>query len=165
MIFILASLNKETSILLLLTFIIYFRKEHRLERSRYITLALAQAAIYIAIRIMLSLLYNHNPDNFLHFHLVNSILFLPHWLTFGVQVIVAIMMLLLLHNWSRKPALLKNALWMFVPLFVLTLPFSGLDEIRVFYEVYPVVMLLIFPSLAKILTGKDVLKNDLQIYS
>lgn len=165
MIFILASLNKETSILLLLTFIIYFRKEHRLERGRYITLALLQAAIYIAIRILLSLLYNHNPNNFLHFHLVNSILFLPYWLTFGVQVIVAIMILLLLHNWSRKPALLKNALWMFVPLFVLTLPFSGLDEIRVFYEVYPVVMLLIFPSVAKMLTGKDVLKNDLQIYS
>ena len=156
-IFLLACLNKETSILLLMTFLIHFFSRKRLDRKKYLTLALGQFSVYMVICVILSLFYSQNPDSFLNFHLLNSILFLPSWLTFRAQIVVAIIGALLFYNWSKKPPFLKAALWMFVPLFIFTLPFSGLDEIRVFYEVYPVIMLLLFPSLVKLITGKDIL--------
>jgi hypothetical protein len=51
-----------------------------------------------------------------------------------------------------------------VPLFILFVPFGYMGEIRVFYEVYPVIFLLIAQSTAIIL-GSTVNAQDAEISS
>ena len=57
---------------------------------------------------------------------------------------------LLVHRWSAKPLFLRRALWIAVPLLVLTFGLGFFDELRDYYEVYPVLVLLLAHTL---LTG------------
>jgi hypothetical protein len=53
-------------------------------------------------------------------------------------------------KWKAKPEFLKDALWIAVPLLILTFFLGYLDELRDYYEVFPVVFLLIAYNIASI---------------
>ena len=57
-------------------------------------------------------------------------------------------------GWRHKPALLKHALLVMAPiLLVMGLTVGQLDEIRAYYEVYPVVALLVADSAYRVLVA------------
>ena len=58
---------------------------------------------------------------------------------------------LISYKWKEKPAFLKAALCIAVPLFGTTLFFGFLDELRDYYEIYPILVLLIAHSIGNLL--------------
>ncbi len=155
LIFFLSCWNKETTILLTLIFIIHYRKKFFIEKKKYFTLLLSQLVIFIFIKVILSITFFDNPGSFVEFHLLdyNKILLNGYnLLTFSSLLFL---LLLVGYKWKEKPVFLKDSLWIVIPLFLLTLFLGFFDELRDYYEIYPVVVLLIGYSIAKIF-GVDI---------
>lgn len=141
--FTLATLNKETGLLLLLVYaLVYFGK---LKMAEFVQWATAQAVIYAGIRYWLLNLYSNNPGSAVEYYW-------PLYLEFPLLLLISLLALAVLcffiaRNWHRKPLFLRQALIMSAPLLLLYFLFGYPFEIRVFLEAYPVVyLLLIFPK-------------------
>ena len=152
--FFISCFNKETIILLTLIFAIHFYKDAEISRKLYYQLIAAQLMIFAAIKILLYILFMNNPGGFVEFHLIdrNYLLFNGYSLT--TFVVLLIIFLSIFSKWNEKPKFLKDALWIAVPLLILTLFFGFFDELRDYYEVFPIVVLLISFNIAKILGVK-----------
>ncbi len=148
-----ACANRETTILLCLTFCLYFFK--RMERRSFVRLLAAQGAIYLSIRGWLLLQFRNNPGGLLEWHLPEQIhvlgLLAASLIRLSPTAILAasfllagfVILFLTFYRWQAKPPFLRDALVTTLPpLLVLYIPFGIPFEIRVFYEVYPVIFLL-----------------------
>ncbi len=144
----LAAVNKETSILLILIFAVYYRLRPLSPRRHYLLLLGAQLGLYVLIRGALSLHFAGNPGTFLEFHLLdhNLQILLPFsiadaaaWLFVG---------LLLGIQWNKKPLLPRVGLLVLVVLCAMAVFFGYFDELRMYYEVFPSVCLLLCHSFA-----------------
>ena len=151
--FLIACFNKETIILLTMIFAIHFYNDKEMERKFYYKLIAAQLLIFGFIKILLFILFFDNPGGIVEFHLIdrNYLLFNGYSLT--TFVVLLIITLTIFSGWSEKPKFLKDALWIGIPLLILTLLFGFFDELRDYYEVLPVIILLISYSIAKILNA------------
>jgi hypothetical protein len=79
------------------------------------------------------------PFLFLHFHWVGrAVAIYPT--NFNVLFLLAAP--LVFGKWREKPLFLRRALWIAVPLSAGALCFGHFDEIRDYYEVYPIVVWL-----------------------
>ncbi|MEK9135917.1 MAG: hypothetical protein AAB393_02235 [Bacteroidota bacterium] len=151
LVFALATINKETAILLIGVFAL-----HELtlpSRTRLIAHIVAQLTIWGAIKGILASMFATNPGVFVEFHLLDHNL-VPHtdpfaWLYFAA--VVAAMWLLVRHRWSEKPVFLRRSLFVVaVPLLVLSFFFGYFDELRGYYEAYPIVFLLCVPTVVDV---------------
>jgi len=149
--FFIACLNKETIILLTLIFAIHFYKDAEVSRKLYYQLIAAQLILFAAIKILLYILFVNNPGGFVEFHLIDRNYLLFNGYSLATFVVLLIIFLSIFSKWSEKPKFLKDALWITVPLLILTLFLGFFDELRDYYEVFPVVVLLISFNIAKIL--------------
>ncbi|OGU69978.1 MAG: hypothetical protein A2W30_07360 [Ignavibacteria bacterium RBG_16_36_9] len=149
--FFISCFNKETVILLTMIFAIHFYKDAEISRKLYYQLIAAQLMIFAAIKILLYILFMNNPGGFVEFHLIdrNYLLFNGYSLT--TFIVLLIIFLSIFSKWNEKPKFLKDALWIAVPLLILTLFLGFFDELRDYYEVFPIVVLLISFNIAKIL--------------
>lgn len=141
--FSLATLNKETSLLLLLVYaLVYFGK---LKTAEFVQWATAQAVIYAGVRYWLLNLYSNNPGSAVEYYW-------PLYLEYPLLLLISLLALVLLcffivRGWNSKPLFLRRALVISAPLVLLYFLFGYPLEIRVFLEAYPVVyLLLIFPN-------------------
>jgi len=162
--FILACLNKETSGLLLIVFGIHFFDQRRMTRIKYAWLGGAQIFIIFAVNIALKIVYRDNPGGAVENYLIEHLKFLlvPYSLSFFVSW--GILFLSIFAHWNVKPQFLKDALWIGIPLFVSFIPFGFRDEIRVFYELYPIVVGLVAQTIALSLGIPVVTKDALTSY-
>lgn len=148
-----ACVNKETAILLTMIFTIhFFHATHGMSRTLFHKLLLYQICVFVLIKFALFYIFMANPGSFVEFHLFDHnmrMLFHPYPL--GTFLNWGIVMALVFYGWSEKPSFLKSGLWICVPLFLLTLLFGFLDELRDFYEVYPIVLLLSFHGINSLL--------------
>lgn len=146
LIFGLATLNKETSIILLIPFaLLYFP---RLERTRFALLSLAQLGVYALIKLALYVRFAPNPGGMVEVHWQDHLrLFqnLPVFMLLTAALVVILIVLPVAAGWRQKPRFLRQALWMVVPLLPLYFLFGVPFEVRVFMEVYPVIFLLLIP--------------------
>lgn len=150
----LACLNKETTILLTLVFVIHFLRDAWLERARFVRLVLLQLGLFVALKLALSWVFRANPGTFVELHLLDhnldvlkSFLLKP---SFAAEAPWLGVLLLTFYRWSSKPAFLRHALWILVPI-VAAMPLWGvLGELRVYYEAFPIVALLVVQSVAEI---------------
>ena len=140
----LASLNKETSVLIILVFIIYYWP--RLPRNSLINLLLAQTVIYAAIRAVLLYVYRDNPGApmliTLRTHYEQYLAYPPSILI--TLVFFAPLIFLMLRKWKRKHAFLQAGLAMFVALLGLFFVAGMPVEFRVFLDALPIVAALIY---------------------
>jgi hypothetical protein len=141
-IFVLASLNKETSILLLVAFsVVYYQK---LNRARFIQLAVIQIVVYGIIRLYLLDRFSQNP----------GIVAAPLWWLYISYPMISIVtmaffsaiVVLIKREWAMKPLFLRQSFMMAIPLTGLFLLFGYPFEFRTFFEVYPILFLLILPQ-------------------
>ena len=114
----------------------------------------------MAVKILLFILFKDNPGRFVEFHLIdrNYLLFNGYSLvTFVALVIISFSVF---SKWQEKPKFLKDALWIAIPLLILTLFLGFFDELRDYYEAFPVVVLLISFNFARILDVKISVLRD-----
>ena len=153
-VFILGCINKETIILLTMIYFLHHLKSSSISKFRFYSLLLIQIVIFLIVKMILFIVFKNNPGGFVIFHLFDYNLQTIGRMGIETAAALLIIAVAVFHGWKDKPALLKDALWIAVPLFVLTFFFGYIDEQRDFYELYPVLMLLILPSLCQILKLK-----------
>ncbi|MCH7964802.1 MAG: hypothetical protein IH852_12790 [Bacteroidetes bacterium] len=148
-IFLVGCINKETTILLTLVFYIFYKSG--LNKELFNKLLVAQLATFILVKSLLYFVFKNNPGTFIEFHLIDHNLRLLTGYDLTLAATVLGLVLLVLYKWNEKPKFLKTSLWMLIPLVILTLLLGYLDELRDYYEVYPVVIIFIAHSFARIL--------------
>ncbi|MBU4330903.1 MAG: hypothetical protein ABIK95_07285 [Acidobacteriota bacterium] len=148
LVFTLGCLNKETTVLLVLVYIIFFYPSAAAGQKIFFNLLVMQMLIFGVIKIGLFFLYLDNPGGLIIFHLIDHNLGLIKPYPPSFYLIWAALFLLLFYKWKEKPLFLKQALWIAVPLIVSCLFFGYLDELRDYYELYPIVLLLMVHSAA-----------------
>ena len=147
-----ACLNKETAILLTLIFFIYFFKLKTLVSNALLfRLFSCQIGIFLLIRAALVWTFRNNLGSSLEFHLFdhNLMLLRPPY-SLSALVVGLGLSLLVFYKWTEKPAFLKSGIWILAPLFIATLFFGYVDELRDYYEVYPILLLLASHSIGNI---------------
>ncbi len=154
-IFLFGCWNKETTILLTLIFLIHYRKGFVTEKKKYLTLLSLQLIIFIFVKLILSIAFINNPGSFIEFHLLDYNKILLNGYNLITFASLLFLFLLIGYKWNEKPIFLKDSLWIAVPLFLLTMFLGFFNELRDYYEVYPIIVLLIGYSIAK-LFGVDI---------
>ena len=158
LLFLPACVNRETAILFLPVYLAFYflrlRPSNPIAALRRIALPLlyatALAAAWYAIRFQINQRYLHNRGGVLDFHLVDHNLqvfaLMPlaaSWSLF-IALIVAIFCLT---NWSSKPQPLRwSLILLFIPLFAGSLLYGHVEELRVYFELYPLLFLLALPT-------------------
>ncbi len=138
----LAALNKETALLLPGFWLAYgwFLGNER-KGMPYWQLFFAQLAIVLPIYALISWLHRTNAGGLVEFN------WRVHAASYAaaptsIALIVAGLAAILLLAWRDAPSLLRGASALFLPLSALYLFFGWPYEFRVFYEVYPILVLL-----------------------
>lgn len=147
--YLVACINKETTILLTIIYFIYYR--HKFRADNFYKLLFFQLTIFAVIKVLLFVLFKSNLGTFVEFHLVNHNLGLLSGYNLSVAFAVLGLIMLIYYKWQEKPLFIRTTLWVLVPLVILTLFFGYLDELRDYYEVYPTVIILISHSIASVM--------------
>jgi hypothetical protein len=150
-IFILATLNKETSILLTGVF---FMREFKVMRNRSLVRHLVvQISVWIGVKAWITSIFKDNSGPFWESHLIDHNLALiskPHELFYFV-IAVAAFAILLHYKWAEKPVFLRRGFFItIIPLMLLALFFGYIDELRGYYEAFPFLFLLSLPTIVDI---------------
>jgi hypothetical protein len=144
--------NKETTVLLTLVFVIHFA---RAGNVKFRQLLGVQLLIFVVVKGALTVIFRDNPGSFVAFHLVDHNVYLLSPYELPTALAWLALALVVFHRWSEKPPFLRSAVWTVVPLVTMALFLGYLDELRGYYEAYPVVVLLASQTIANIM-GTDV---------
>lgn len=150
-VFLFAVINKETAILLSFVFVIHHLSDRRMPRLFFWRLLAIQMAIFVAVRAVISFVFRNNPGTFLEFHLFDHNIRLLRPYPLATVLSWFIVVFFVFYRWNEKPLFLRYAIWIAVPLVGMTVFFGFLDELRGYYELYPIVILLFAHTLAVIL--------------
>ena len=153
--FFISCFNKETTILLTLIFAIHYYKDSNISRKLYTQLMVMQLFIFAVVKILLYFIFINNAGGFVEFHLVDRNYLIFNGYSLNTFVVLVIIFLGTFSRWQEKPKFLKDALWIAVPLVILTFFLGFLDELRDYYEVLPIAILLISLNIARILGVND----------
>jgi hypothetical protein len=147
LIFILATLNKETAILL--TVLFFLKESKSMARSRLMGHGLLQFSLWIVIRAALVFVFRNNEGSLFDFHLVRNLglIFSPLDIIYFVGVSM-VFFVLVRYEWKRKPAFVREGLLVtLIPMIILALIFGYVDELRDYYEAFPFLFLLSLPTM------------------
>lgn len=158
--FCLALLNKETALLLIAVFAV---REYRLLPRRTLAAHVAaQVVLWGLVRGAVLYIYRDNPGLPLEFHLVDHNLPLlgrPVRLV-AFLAVIGFWTWMIGSGWSGKPAFVRRGfLIAFIPMAVMVLLFGFMDEYRDFYEVYPLMFLLMLPTVLGLEGGDVAVRN------
>ena len=149
LVFALGTLNKETTLFLVLIFALYYW--HRLPRRRLWSLTAAQLGIFALIQGALRYRFRNNPGATVEWHLPDQIatyqgifMHAPWWMAASL-VGLALIALAVIRSWKQKPEFLRVALTP-LPFFVVLMLLWGYPlEGRAAMEMLPVLALLMLP--------------------
>jgi hypothetical protein len=149
----LACLNKETTLLLTLLFVTYEGRGGRLTPFLFRRLLVAQLGIYVLIKLGLAGLFHGNPGGLTEFQLLHNLelVVFPYSYSISTAFTTLGVALMLFYGWARKPEFLKKGFWILPVLLGLTFFLGYLDELRDYYEAYPILLLMLFHTAAEIL--------------
>jgi hypothetical protein len=156
-------LNKETGLLLALVWAV---SEARKLRLRQLALGVClQVGFWLVVRGALFWYFRNNPGEPIALHLFRNVqvlavpgnwfLFRPvtEWLVLprGFNLFYVLGFIASLFALKRAPQFLKSACWVVLPVLVLTWLFGNVDEMRVYYEILPIVALVLFSGLYRLM--------------
>jgi hypothetical protein len=150
LLFPLICLNRETSFLLVLFWFVIILEKISFEK---IWLFLYQVFVWLGIRLILNTVFSNNggADAWIE-PLKNVGRFINNPLTTILHFfITAVLLYLVIKDWKYKPRFFKIAFMVFAPLltsmyFVMGQAF----EVRVFWEIYPVIVILSYPTIVEL---------------
>jgi hypothetical protein len=151
-VYVIGLLNKETMLLAGVAMMLWFAAQKGPRwRGRVMRHAMAHAALFAVVRLVLMIVYRDNPGEPAELRLLDNLIFYsyPYWFTAITSV--GAVVLLIGHDWQKKPLFLRLALWLTVPFFGLYLLAGSWGEIRVFYELFPIGYLLGVQTVAKVM--------------
>lgn len=137
-------LNRETSFLIVILSAVWFWRKMRL--MYWMDMIIVQGAMFLSIQSLIRIHYATYVGQESHIQLSENLNMFSHNLVLTVSLITgfAIILGLLVMNWSNRPKFLRVAfLTLFPILFVLYLVFGYGYEVRVFAEIFPIVWLLL----------------------
>jgi hypothetical protein len=157
--------NKETALLLTLVWAVSEAHKRKLKPRQLVVGAGLQFGFWLVVRGLLFWYFRNNPGESIALHLFrnaqvlavpgNWFLFRPvtDWLVLpmGFNVLYVLGFIASLFALKRVPQFLKDAYWVVLPVFVLTWLFGNVDEMRVYYELLPVVALVLFGGLYRLM--------------
>jgi hypothetical protein len=163
LVFAVCVLNKETGLLLTLVWAV--SEAHKLKPRQLVVGVGLQLGFWLVVRGLLFWSFRNNPGESIALHLFRNaqVLAVPgNWFLFrpvtvwlvlptGFSVLYVLGFIVSLFALKRAPQFLKDAFWIAVPLFVLTWLFGNVDEMRVYYELLPVVALVLFSGLYRLM--------------
>ena len=156
MLFAVATVNKETTILLTLVFAVHYLLRGRLPFNRALALLAAQVAIFLVIRGAISYVFRNNPGEVVEINWVNhnKVVLLDPSLMSKRLPLLAAAAAFGAWGWSQKAPFLRDAILTLAPvLLVMGVTVGQVDEIRAYYELYPIVIVLVADSVCRI-TGR-----------
>jgi len=169
-VFTLALLNKESSILLILIFALVYYSE--LPRKYFIKLLAVQLLIFLLIKISLYFIFIDNPGTFVEIHLKWNLVYLTHlahyfrfeslgngmfaFAKFNIRWPVglnlpmfAIVIAAVAYRWQEKPVFLRRATLYFIALLMMAMTMGCINELRAYYDAMPIVYILGVSGLVK----------------
>ena len=149
--FFIACFNKETIILLTLIFTIHYYNDSSISKKVYTQIILAQIFIFILVKMLLYFIFLNNAGGFVEFHLIDRNYLVFNGYLLSTYIMLLIIFLGIFSRWNEKPRFLKDSIWIAIPLIILTFFLGFFDELRDYYEVFPVIILLISLNIARIL--------------
>ncbi len=161
-VFILSTVNRETTYLLILVYALYYlKRQHNLQ---YLASLGLQALVYVLIRGTLAFIYRHNPGSVVIVNFgwnMRNLLLRPY--NTATVVGYAVLATVIIYRWKDKHLLLRRATAMLAPMYVSYMVVGVWHEIRVFYEFLPILLLLTIPTFAWLLnwpvTTRPLLNN------
>jgi hypothetical protein len=144
--FVFACLNKESSILLTLVYVVYAaRTSTGLSRNEAVGLFAYQLAVFALVRAAVVYTFRDNPGDTVEVHLFGHnqfVLLNPAEMSKRLLLLIAAA-IAGAWGWSEKPPFLRLAFAVLVPaLVVIGVTVGMLDEIRAYYELYAVIVLM-----------------------
>lgn len=150
--FAIATINKETSILLTLVFAAHFLWYRRIPISSAVVLIAAQVAIFVAIRGTISYIFRNNDGGVVEINWYNhnqQVLLDPSLMSKRLPMFAALA-LVGTWQWRHKAPLLRTGLVVLAPvLLAMGVTVGQVDEIRAYYEFYPIVIVLVADSVCR----------------
>jgi hypothetical protein len=148
--YVLAVINKETTILLTWIFLIHFGLGRQLPWRQYLTLAAIQGTLWVAIRAAIDFRFRNSPGDHLKIRMSHNIWVVEN---LGAQhvLLLAILIAGIFLYWTRKPPFLRHSISIMIPLLGLTWFLGWINETRDYYEAYPAAVLLYAHTLATLL--------------
>lgn len=153
-----ACLNKETTILITLFFIFYFW--NRIKLSYWITWIIYQIFFFGLIRLILMFKFKNSLGGNIELHLNDHFMAYRSKpiMTFISFVVILLLCFFVLIGWKEKPEFLRCVAVILFPVFFVLYFIGGMPfEFRVFAEIFPVLYLLVFQ-------GLDELRNNYKKY-
>jgi len=140
-------LNRETAFLLIIFYLFY---DHDIRIGRDVAIMLYQVLVWFGVRLSLMYIFRNNGGSdawFMPLH--NFQVFFSNPLHSLLHIIIAgVILFWVFKDWYSKPYNLRLAFSIFAPLLlVMYWVFGQPFEVRVMWEVYPVIVLLMLPSL------------------
>lgn len=162
-VFTLGILNKETAILLTITFLFYYFG--KLSRKLFVNLLLGQIVIFFTIKLVLYLSFINNPGVIAEWHLLRNLDYLAnlsHYFRFeipfkgvlmpfsinlpwprGLNVLMfGLLLAFIIFDWRNKPVFLRKATIYFIILFILAITSGYINELRAYFDALPIIYLL-----------------------
>lgn len=152
LVFAIASINRETTFLLTLFFMVYFFR--RLPLRQYLVGLIYQGVAYLVIKIGIMRIYADVPGEDAQWRpmeVLTGYIEDPIWFAVLFLIAFCVFFAIALYRWNEKPLFLRVAfLTMFPVLLILHIFLGYAYEIRVFVEVLPVLLLMCTWSIAGI---------------
>jgi len=153
-----AAVSKETSALLVVVFVA--TQLRRMPPLRLLAHTLAQLSLFAAVTFVVRWRFRYNPGAMIEQHLLDHNL---AWLLRPGTLVDAFVWLgvlvVIVAGWKQKPRFLRRASVVIWPLLAATLCFGWIDELRDYYEAYPVLLGLAAFTVAR-LSGSATLALD-----
>ncbi len=147
---VLGLLNKETTVFISLIAWVYLRD--RMPTRILMRHLVVQLGLFGVTKLGLYLRFASNPGTIVEDHtLINLYNALLRPYDLGAVLVVAVLGVLVAKGFADKPLILRRALWIAIPMTVLYATLGTYGEIRVFYELVPIVLLLCLEPIARAL--------------
>lgn len=147
--FFLACLNKESAVFIAIFFVFWFFE--KMDVRTYVKYALAQAVIFATTKAIITWTYLHNTGHFLERR--TERIWAYEWLQMHHISRIAMLLglvLLLAYRWRDKPPFLKCSLMLIPYALTAYILFGAPGEYRVFFDILPLIILLIAHSLVEL---------------
>lgn len=152
LLFVIASINRETTFLLILFFMVYFY--NKIPFRQYCFGLIYQGLAYLIIKIAIMAAYSSVPGMPLQWRpmeVIKDYVDKPVWFAVVMLIFFSAFIVIALRRWSDKPLFLRVAFSTIFPVQLILHIFAGYAyEIRVFAEVFPVLLLLCAGSIQAI---------------
>ncbi len=144
LLFVIASINRETTFLLSLFFIVYFFG--KIPFAQYCFGVLYQGLAYLIVKTVIMNIYANVPGTPLQWRpleVITGYVDKPVWFAVFFLIFFLVLLVFSVYQWNDKPMFLRVAFSTIFPVQLILHIFLGYSyEIRVFAEVFPIIFML-----------------------